>query len=233
MTAPHSVDAFTRSVNRHPPRHLGTRYDAAGRFLPEPGNTVVCHLLPGSASQQAVLKAREAMMVLPGIDRLAFTPVESLHMTLFQGVIEYRRRLPYWPDDVALNAPIDEVTALYCARLDSFTPGPGFRMKVTDLTPTGLILEGLDEVDRRALAEWRDRLAVCFGYRHPDHVDYTFHVTLAYLTDWLDDSMTETWRAGLAKALRALKAEAPVIDLAPPAFCTFEDMRRFAEIKRL
>jgi hypothetical protein len=233
MNSLHSIDTFTRSSNRHPPRHLGTRYDASGHFLPEPGNTVVCHLVPGSASEQAVLKARSTLMGLPGASRLAFTPTHSLHMTLFQGVIEFRRRLPYWPDDVALNAPIDEVTELYLARLDSFSPGPGFRMTVAGLTPTGLALEGVGEQDRRALAEWRDRLAVCFGFRHPDHEDYGFHMTLAYLTDWLEDSMADAWQAGLAKALCALKAEAPVIELAPPAFCTFEDMCRFEEIKRL
>ena len=233
MTSPHAIETFTRSHNRYPPRHLGTRYDASGRFLPEPGNTVVCHLVPGSASQQAVLKARERMMALPGADRLAFTPADSLHMTLFQGVIEYRRRLPYWPDDVALNAPIDEVTELYRARLDSFSPGPAFRIKATELKPTGLTLDGVDERDRRALAEWRDRLSVCFGYRHPDHQDYRFHVTFAYLTDWLEDSMADAWRAGLSEALCALRTEAPVIDLGRPAFCTFEDMRRFEEIKRL
>lgn len=232
MSSTHPIARFTRRSNRLPPRHLGTRYDADGRFLPEPGNTVVCHLVPGSPSQRAILEARQRMMALPGAERLAFTPIDSLHMTLFQGVIEFRRRLPYWPDDVALNASIDEVTALYLARLGAFTPGPAFRMKVTDLSPEGLTLEGAGEHDRRALCEWRDRLAVCFGFRHPDHEAYQFHITLAYMRDWLEDSVAETWRKGLREALAVIKAQAPILDLAPPAFCTFEDMQHFEEIKR-
>lgn len=231
MTPLPDIATFTRSANPCPPSHLGTRYDGEGNFLPEPGNTVVCHLVEGSPSRAAIIEARQALMALPGAERLAFTPVSSLHMTLFQGVIEFRRRLPYWPDDVALNAPVEEVTDLYLARLDNFSPGPHFRMRVTGLTPEGLALEGVNERDRQALAQWRDRLATCFGYRHPDHDDYVFHITFAYLMDWLDDDAAEVWRNGMAKILARLQAKAPVIELAPPAFCTFQDMRHFEEIK--
>ncbi|MAY63011.1 MAG: hypothetical protein CML29_12430 [Rhizobiales bacterium] len=231
MTSLPDLAAFTASANRLPPRHLGTRHDRKGNFLPEPGNTVVCHLVDGSPSRDAIVEARRALMELPGAERLAFTPVSSLHMTLFQGVIEFRRRLPYWPDDVPLNAPIEEVTALYLARLDGFSPGAHFRMRVTGITPEGLALEGVADNDRRALAQWRDRLAACFGYRHPDHDDYRFHITFAYLMEWLEDDAAGAWRDGMAQILARLRAEAPVIELAPPAFCTFEDMRHFEEIK--
>ena len=45
-----SLLAFGRNANHAPPRHLGTRYDTEGRFLPEPGNTVVSHVTAGSPS---------------------------------------------------------------------------------------------------------------------------------------------------------------------------------------
>jgi hypothetical protein len=77
-----------------PPPRLGIRYDAAGNFLPEPGNTIVCHLERRSASEAAVLAVRERLMQLPGAECLAFAPAASLHMTLFQGVIDTRRRHP-------------------------------------------------------------------------------------------------------------------------------------------
>ncbi|RUW86501.1 DUF1868 domain-containing protein, partial [Mesorhizobium sp. M8A.F.Ca.ET.023.01.1.1] len=97
-----SLAGFFAGSNPMPPTHLGTRYDTSGNFLIEPGNTVVSHLVSGSPSEAVVLAVRDRMMVMPDADRLAFTPVSSLHMTLFQGIIEYRRRLPFWPRDVPL-----------------------------------------------------------------------------------------------------------------------------------
>ncbi|TIU54853.1 MAG: DUF1868 domain-containing protein, partial [Mesorhizobium sp.] len=94
-----SLAGFFEGTNPTPPVHLGTRYDAAGNFLLEPGNTVVSHLVNGSPSEAAVIEVRERMRAMLDANRLAFTPVSSLHMTLFQGIIERRRRLPYWPRD--------------------------------------------------------------------------------------------------------------------------------------
>ncbi|TGV62187.1 DUF1868 domain-containing protein, partial [Mesorhizobium sp. M00.F.Ca.ET.158.01.1.1] len=87
-----SLAGFFAGSNPMPPVHLGTRYDTSGNFLIEPGNTVVSHLVSGSPSEAVVLAVRDRMMAMPDADRLAFTPVSSLHMTLFQGIIEYRRR---------------------------------------------------------------------------------------------------------------------------------------------
>ena len=115
-----SLSGFFAGSNPTPPAHLGTRYDRSGNFLIEPGNTVVSHLVSGSPSEAVVLAVREKMLAMPDADRLAFTPVSSLHMTLFQGIIEYRRRLPYWPQDVPLDTSIDAMTRLYLERLKGF-----------------------------------------------------------------------------------------------------------------
>jgi hypothetical protein len=107
-----SLAGFFAGSNPSPPVHLGTRYDTSGNFLIEPGNTVVCHLASGSASEAVVLDVRERMRAMPDADRLAFTPISSLHMTLFQGIIEYRRRLPYWPQGVPLDTGIEDMARL-------------------------------------------------------------------------------------------------------------------------
>lgn len=209
---------------------MGTRFDKDGRFLPEPGNTVVCHLDPGSSSEAAVIAARSRCRALPEADRLTFTPIPSLHMTLFQGVIEYRRRLPYWPKDMALDTPIEAMTAYYLDRLQGFASGPPFKMQAAAVSPTGLTLEGVEHPDVRALSDWRDRLAEVFGYRHPDHDSYRFHITFAYLVEPMSEEATAVWTEEAPKILAELTSAAPVIDLMPPAFCTFEDMEFFDEL---
>ncbi|WP_293719562.1 DUF1868 domain-containing protein [Stappia sp.] len=222
---------FSESLNPAPLRHLGRRHDAAGTFLPEPGNTVVCHLVEGSASHAAVLEARAALLDLPEArERLAATPASSLHMTLFQGIIEFRRDWPFWPKDIPADTPVETMTAHYLERLAGFTPGRAFAMRPKALTPNGLVLVPVDAASAISLSDWRDRLSEVFGYRHPDHDDYAFHVTFAYLRRRLSDEAIRAWDAAVPGILDKLARAAPVIELAPPAFCRFEDMKHFEEL---
>ncbi|WVT73101.1 DUF1868 domain-containing protein [Sinorhizobium chiapasense] len=225
-----SLLAFGHNANNVPPKHLGTRYATDGRFLREPGNTVVSHVTAGLPSEAAVLAVRDRLMAMPEAGQFAFTHPSSLHMTIFQGIIEYRRRLPFWPADMALDTPIDVMTEHYRGRLRHFVPLEPFRARVTDVTPTGLALEGDSAADRACLKAWRDAFAEAFGYRHPDHDDYAFHITYAYVIDWLDDAALPRWQAMLSEQLAYLRERAPVIELDPPAFCSFEDMNHFEEL---
>ncbi|MBZ9849528.1 DUF1868 domain-containing protein [Mesorhizobium sp. CA14] len=225
-----SLAGFFEGTNPAPPTHLGTRYDASGNFLLEPGNTVVSHLVKGSASEAAIIEVRERMLAMPDADRLAFTPISSLHMTLFQGIIEYRRRLPYWPSDVPLDTGIDAMTRLHLQRLEGFEACPPFRIKTIGVTPNGLTVAGATEQDRAALKAWRDALSVPFGYRHPDHDAYVFHITFAYQIRRLADERAAAWQDLFDDCLSFLEREAPVIELKPPAFCSFKDMKHFEEL---
>ncbi|RWC86568.1 MULTISPECIES: DUF1868 domain-containing protein [unclassified Mesorhizobium] len=225
-----SLAGFFAGSNPMPPTHLGTRYDTSGNFLIEPGNTVVSHLVSGSPSEAVVLAVRDRMMAMPDADRLAFTPVSSLHMTLFQGIIEYRRRLPFWPRDVPLDTGIDAMTRLYLERLRGFEGAGPFNIKVVEIVPSGLTVAGATDEDVRIMRAWRDALAVPFGYRHPDHDAYVFHITFAYQIQRLADDRAAAWQALFDESLALFGREAPVIEIKPPAFCAFRDMKHFEEL---
>ena len=220
---------YGHSHKNTPPWHLGTRYDAAGTFLPEPGNTVVCHLVSGSATEQALANARAQYQAMPDAGKLAFTPVNSYHMTLFQGIIKGRRKLRYWPNDMALDAPIEAMTTHYIETLAEFEPAAPFAVELIEALPTGLIVAGATAADRHAMAEWRNRFAEAFGYRHPDHDSYEFHITMAYMIDWIDDDAIPAWTAMLNDVAAEIRAAAPVLELRAPAFCSFADMNWFEE----
>ena len=221
---------YGKSRNLLPPLHLGTRYDRAGVFLPEAGNTVVCHLISGSETERVLMQAQVRYRDMADATGLAFTPVESYHMTLFQGIIEGRRNHPYWPADLAADTPIDEMTRQFKRRLDSFPALPDFAVRATMALPTGLVVEGATAADRHAMAAWRDAFAEAFGYRHPDHDSYQFHITMAYMIDWLDDAALPSWQAMLDEVLDDITRRAPVLELRAPAFCSFEDMNWFEEL---
>lgn len=223
--------AFSIASNDAPPRHLGTRYNVEGVFLPEPGNTVVSHLVDGSVTQRAVVKARQRFLDMPeAATHLAFTPVPSLHMTLFQGIIEYRRNWPYWPKEMAEDTSIDEMTAFYRERLKDFPKLPAFSMQVTAVRPTGFVMKGATPDDDRIVTEWRNAFAEAFGYRHPDHETYRFHITFAYMRGWLELACLPRWQSMLDECLLDLRREDPIIQMHPPAFCEFRDMNHFEEL---
>jgi hypothetical protein len=225
-----SLAKFLASRNPEPPQRLGIRYDAQGRFLPEPGNTVVCHLERRSPSESAIFAVRERMMTMPGADCLAFTPAPSLHMTLFQGVIDSRRTLPYWPADIPLQTRIEDMTRRFLTRLDGFDGSGPFEVRITEVTPTGLTVEGATEADRQVMQGWRNELSHAFGYRHPDHETYSFHITFAYPIRGLPDARAGEWQAFLDESLAFLQREAPIAALRNPAFCQFRTMEHFEEL---
>jgi hypothetical protein len=222
---------YAKSRNPEPPRRLGTRYDRGGTFLPEPGNTVVCHLVEGSETERALVEARQRYLAMPEAPQLAFTPVSSLHMTLFQGVIEYRRSWPYWPRNMATDSSIRSMTEHYAARLANFAGGPSFRVHAVKALPTGIVVEGVSDKDRLAMLEWRDRFADLFGYRHPDHESYEFHITFAYIIEYLADDALPAWQAMLDDVADAMRSRVDFLELRPPAFCSFEDMNHFEELR--
>lgn len=224
------LEYISAANHDRPPRHLGSRFSVEGEFLPEPGNTVVCHLVEGSQTESAIISTRQRFLDMPEASQLAFTPVSSLHMTVFQGVIESRRALPYWPQNLPLDAPIDTMTNYYRDRLSAFPTLPAFNMQVTGLRPVGLVMKGATPEDDRIVALWRDTFADFFDYRHPDHDTYEFHITLSYIVRWFEPDCLPSWQAMLDEELEKLRAAAPVIQMRPPAFCEFKDMNHFKEL---
>lgn len=223
---------FSQSANTRPPSRLGQRYDQQS-FLPDPGNTVVCHLDLDTAGGAAVLWARQRMQALPEADRLLFTPEESLHMTVFEGVLDARRTADAWPKDMARDASVGAVTEQMMDRLATFDAPAPFAITVDQVRLGGLELSGATPADKAALLEWREVLSRVFGYRQTAHDTYRHHMTFAYMLDWLPDAVLPDWKQGLADIQAELQAAAPILPLRPPAFCTFNDMTWFEELRPL
>jgi hypothetical protein len=227
-----SLQDYSAANRTDPPRYLGSRYDEAGKFLPDPGNTVVCHLKKGSATEAALLAVRERIRHKAG-NCMAFTAPASLHMTLFQGILDRRRSQSFWPEGVALDTPVPAMTDLFAQRLVGFKPGPSFAVEAVAVLPSGIVVDGVTAADRHALADWRNRLADVFGYHHPDHDAYEFHITYAYPISWIAPAEMGSWQALLDEALVFIRLAAPVLELDAPAFCSFKDMNRFDELVTL
>ncbi|MBX4948779.1 DUF1868 domain-containing protein [Rhizobium binae] len=230
MTFSPELLRYSKRHNSNPPAHLGSRYRKAGGFLPEAGNTIVCHVEKASRTQATLIEARERYLVMPEAPQFLFTPISSLHMTLFEGIIESRRRQECWPHALPLDAPIDDMTALLAERLEGFSMAEPFKVAVVAARPSGLLVDGVTESDRKIMRAWRDAFADLLGYRQPNHLDYKFHITFAYPTEWLEDEALPRWQAMLDSVAADIRRKTPVLELTPPAFCVFEDMNHFHEL---
>jgi hypothetical protein len=226
-----SPELLKVSKSRHPEpsKHLGPRHDLQGNFQYEPGNTIVCHVVHGSHTQDVVIAARDQYLAMPEASQFTFTPISSLHMTLFQGILDRRRFPDFWPADLPLDMPTDEITEVMGERLKRFSALDPFAVSVVSARPAGLLVDGATEEDRRVMRSWRDALADVLGYRHPDHDVYPFHITFSYVIEKLEDEALPRWQHMLNAVAAMVKAEAPVLELRPPAFCTFDDMKHFEE----
>ncbi|WHO73697.1 DUF1868 domain-containing protein [Rhizobium sp. BT03] len=221
---------YSKTHNPNPPAHLGSRYRKVGGFLPEAGNTIVCHTEKGSRTQTALIEAREKYLAMPEARQFLFTPISSLHMTLFEGAIETRRRQDCWPVDLPLETPIADMTELMAARLEGFSMAAPFKVAVVEARPSGLLVDGATENDRKVMRAWRDAFADLLGYRQPNHENYKFHMTFAYAIERLEDEALPRWQAMLDEVAEDIRRKAPVFELTPPAFCVFEDMNHFHEL---
>lgn len=226
------AEKFTTKAGQ-PTLHLGTRFDASGRFLPEHGNTVVAQVVPGSETEAALTDLRGQLRALPHGDLFAFTAVASYHMTVFEGVVETRRTASHWPEGLDPTDSIAAMTDAMAARLAGFAAPPPFAMRVTEVTPFGLHLTGATAQDEANARAWRDALSHALRLRAPNHDTYGFHTTLAYATHWPPADAVPAYRAALQQMTAQIVARLPVLHLARPAFCTFADMNAFPPLLAL
>jgi len=227
------IHTFSGKGRSAPPPGLGVRFDETGAFLPEPGNTVVCHVVPGSTTQKAMEKLRNRLQALDAHSHFTWTPVSSYHMTVFNGTIDSQRQPGHWPADLPLDATIAQTTDYIMPRLTGFPPLAPFSVKLDRMTPHGLAVSGATAEDENVIRDFRDRLTQPFGYRKPNHDSYGLHLTLAYLVRWLPLDAYETYLPALQQMTAAFQAEVPVLELGPADFCTFEDMNHFEPVLSL
>lgn len=219
----------------------GDRPDAVGKkFSPDgtpiacPGFTTICHIDPKSNAFSALVEAQNRLKDGPLATAFTFLPRDSLHMTVFEGVIDYARTPERWPKHLPTDAPVAQVTddaQLRLERIDlatRFAVRPieifaGFSVGVTGATPE---VEAL-------LRQTRNHLRDATNIHRTDHDTYQFHITLAYLLRWLSPEEAKQVIDLSAMIAGDLIANAPEIVLGPVELCRFETMHRFESLMTL
>jgi len=195
-----------------------------------PGNTIICHLPIDSPLRPGLLNLHKTLE--EGENRHLYTllPPESWHMTVFEGVVDAKREIGFWPDDLPLNIPLDQCTSHFAQKLDRFDLHHigDLEMKVSGWQPLvdgiGLTLTSKQVSQEAELRTLRDRLSDALQLRNPQHDHYVFHLSIAYLLKKLTPAQSEALAAVLQHALANLPSG---FALGVPEFCDFDDMFEF------
>ncbi len=211
-----------------------------GKFTPDgavqywPGNTFVCHIDRTSFAYEAIRALQEEVKKSPFNRFFTFLPPPSFHMTVYQGLSPGMTLDTGWPHGIPTGQSRDEVSAALLRRLDGLSLAGSHKIKVDRLLAGySLRVSGADDHEERSLRQARIALRNATGITFADFDDYGFHVTLAYLIDWLSESTAQEIIDFSAEIGGQILAGIGTIDLGPVEFCNFDTMHHFEVLRTL
>ena len=208
----------------------GGKFDTAGGVQTWRGNTFVSHVTRPSASYDAILELQDQVKQSPFGRFFTFLPAPSFHMTIFQGYSPGREHDASWPQDVPVDNGPDAATQVLQSRVSSLQL-PRFRARPTGLfCANSLTMQGAAPADEEALRTARATLRDATGINHDGFDTYVFHITLAYLVQWVS-AATAREIIDFSDTLGAAFCDAvPEVALDPCALCAFDDMHHFEPV---
>ncbi|MEO1536259.1 MAG: DUF1868 domain-containing protein [Pseudomonadota bacterium] len=216
------------------PVAVGQKFSGDGAPINCPGYTTICHVDPSSDAFAALVAAQGDLKTGPSAAAFTFMPAASLHMTIFEGVIDYARMPDRWPQHLALDATIAHATHDAERRL---TEAPFERtFKVRPVGVFGgfsIAMAGVNDTEEWRLRQTRDALRDALNLHRPDHEAYQFHITLAYLLRWLSPDEAHQVIDLSRSVAAALVKDMPTLSLGPIELCGFTTMHHFAPIARI
>ena len=211
-----------------------------GKFTPDgavqhwPGNTFVCHINRASTAYEVIRALQEEVKKSPFNRFFTFLPPPSFHMTVYQGLSPGMTPDTGWPRGIPTGQSRDEVTDILLKRLRQVSLPTDYRIRVDRLfAGYSLKVSGADDREESALRHARVALRDATGITFADFDDYGFHITLAYLIDWLSDSTAQELLDFGAEIGRQFLGVIGTFDLGPVEFCNFDTMHHFEVLKTL
>ncbi|KAJ7366618.1 RNA ligase/cyclic nucleotide phosphodiesterase [Mycena albidolilacea] len=219
---------------KYPPG-VPSKFDSDGNAQHFPGNTVVSHLSPSSEPElyESMLALYDKLKRYHLSHLYALLPPSSWHMTVFEGVCDQVRVPGRWPDDLPIDASLQECTSLFENKLSSFDLqcDPPYRISVTGFDPLetgiGVHLEPSTPGENARIRGLRDRLSTLLHIRHKGHATYGLHLSMAYLLRILTEEQEKELRGLLMDHFNGMPK---LFKLGAPEFCTFEDMLAFKRL---
>ncbi|KAJ2974562.1 hypothetical protein NQ176_g5989 [Zarea fungicola] len=214
-----------------------SRFDKAGVAQPFPGNTVLIRVVAGSRLHKKLQSLVAVLTSALPEDKIAWLPAASWHITLAGGVCEFLRDETRWPPGQSAR-PLKECTSSFAellacegVELERRGLGPPYAMRTQGLQLFGktiwVTFTGSTDEEELRLRSLKNRIADTLGFRHPNHAEYAWHVSLAYL---LEESCAGEEEDILSTLRPAIAASEEIYDFGPAEFCTFKDMASYETV---
>lgn len=231
-----------KAKGRSSPKHVGSnrKFNSNGSAQSYTGCTVLCNIHRRASESgdfaSTISDVQRRLQAQDFAQYFTYLPLSSLHMTVAPLVtqvdvpnkVEAREDKPrgVWPEDINGELPMEEVAAQLCTRFSKVRAVPDIYMKPTSLRAGySLRLEPANEESENALLALRrdiyDKLHVP---RHDEK--QSFHITLAYNVQWMDEA---TARRVQELSDELFKALAPYSQIRFPVveFCSFDSMTSY------
>lgn len=211
----------------------GGKFMADGSVLSFPGNTFVCHVLPDTPSHRAITELQNALKAAPFARYFSFLPPSSFHMTVFQGVCMPKEAQAPFPEGTAREDGLDDITETMLKRLQPVSfPDPFSIEAVGPFLHSGLGIhvDGKGDAAKSAMWQTRRDLREALKLDFVDFDAYRFHISLAYLLEWLTPDQAFEIRDTLGALVTDLADAVPEIEIGMNEFCTFDTMHHFEPI---
>lgn len=211
-------------------KNIGTKFNADGTVRRFPGNTVISMVNHGKDVFTHFLHVRELFMASPAAPCVTLLPLDSIHMTVIEGVCDQVRRPGYWTSLLPLDCPLSATDALFEARFAELAPLGEVTLRMSHVVCTGGILLRMEPVtpaDEARLRAYRDAASAALGLRFPNHDSYHFHITLGYFTKEPTPEQEQALMEFCAQADRYIAEHDIRMRAEEPLLTFFDSMFRF------
>lgn len=204
------------------------KFNNKGEMQQFPGNTIVSSLYDNKEVLNAFQVIQSEYRALPFAHKYHLLPESSVHMTIFELLCHFNRKVSHWSKHLILDEPIEKVDRYFHNQLSDFQfPNP-FEMKPLAISNTVINVTPINDEIKLVLKNLRDQLSNMTGVRFPNHDTYQFHITFAYkvqpLTE-LEEKHIQKLNESIHKKILS-KVESITIDKIE--YTIFEDMSEFA-----
>ena len=211
-------------------KNIGTKFNADGTVRRFPGNTIISMVNHGKDIFAHFLHIRALLEASPAAACVTLLPLDSIHMTVIEGVCDQVRRPGYWTSFLPLDCPLCATDALFEARFAELAPLGKVTLRMSHVVCTGAILLRMEPVtpaDEAHLRAYRDAASAALGLRFPNHDSYHFHITLGYFTKEPTPAQEQALTEFCAQADRYIAEHDIRMQAEEPLLTFFDSMFRF------
>ena len=211
-------------------KNIGTKFNADGTVRRFPGNTIISMVNHEKDVFAHFLRIRALFEESPAAPCVTLLPLDSIHMTVIEGVCDQVRQEGYWTSLLPLDCPLSATDALFEERFALLAPLGSVTLHMTHVVCTGAILLRMEPVtpaDAERLRLYRDAASAALGLRFPNHDSYRFHITLGYFTKEPTAVQAQALSDFCAQADRYIAQHDILMQAEQPVLTFFDSMFRF------